>query len=365
LIKQILIDRFDEFHKLEKPWNELLCQTDVDHVYMKHQWFCEWIKAYEVTNSLSITTIWHDNLLVAAAPIYRKPLRFKKITARGLCYLSSGVSPRCNFIALDKESSDELSAAILSLPKWDILSTDNMESGSAVTQYYLDYLKSRNRPHYIEPGFQSLYLITRGTWESYWNSLSGKWRTNFKRYALDKPGKVQSYEICHLRTEEEYEVFASEMLKISEKSWKASVASQLVIDSALGKLYSGFTPIGLRNGWVYIPYLKINGAYAGYVYFLCYDDKYVGIRAEFDDDFKSYSPGNNLHLAIIKELFASGKTCEYDLGPDAAYKRNFCNQIKQHHNILVGNKTVKGRGIIFAKNNILPLMRKMTSNEVS
>ncbi|HBC47712.1 MAG TPA: hypothetical protein DEO84_02195 [candidate division Zixibacteria bacterium] len=363
MIKQKIIEHLDEFKKLEQPWNDLVMQTDVDHIYMKHQWFYEWIKAYQETDSLAIVTIWQDGLLVAAAPIHRKPLRFKKITARSLSFLSSGVSPRCNFIAIDKPSADNLFTAIFALSKWDLLSTDNVESTSAVTQYYLDYLVNHMQPHYIEPGFQSLYLRSEGTWDSYWKSLSSNWRTNFKRYSLDKPGKVQSYEIRHLRTESEYQIFEPEMLKISEKSWKAEIASHLVANSALGRLYSCFTPIGLRNGWVYIPHLIINGEYVGYVYFLCYQDKYVGIRAEFDDSFKEFSPGNNLHLAIIKELYSSGRTCEYDLGPDAAYKRNFCNLIKQHHNILVGNKNIKGRGIIFAKNHILPLMRLMASTE--
>ena len=169
-----VIDNFDDFLKLQKPWNELLSLTDVDHVYMKHQWFEEWIKAYEVQGSLSVVTIWQDGQLAAAAPLYRKPLRFKRVKARGIGFLSSGVSPRCNFIAADGQLMDELIRAVLALPRWDILAADNMESESAVTKRYIDFLISSGNSYsyYTEPGFQSLYLRISGTWDDYWNSLS-------------------------------------------------------------------------------------------------------------------------------------------------------------------------------------------------
>jgi len=362
LIKLRIIDNFDDFRKLEQPWNELVSHTDVDHVYMKHQWFSEWIKAYDADKSLATVTVWRDGQLVAAAPLYRKPLKFKKVKARGIGFLSSGVTPRCNFIALDNMTMGKLITAVLGLPKWDILVTDNMENDADVTEYYIDFLKSDKNTysHYMEPGFQSLYLIVEGSWDDYWKSLSRKWRANFKRYSLDRLEKVKSYEINHIKTEAEGAGFVPEMLKISRKSWKASVDSHLVPDSPLGRLYSSFTPIGLRRGWVYIPNLKINGSHAGYVYFLHHNSKYVGIRAEFDQDFKSCSPGNNLHLAVIKKLFDSGQTCEYDMGPEAPYKMNFCNKIKKHVTILVGNRNIRGRWILFTKNYIMPAWRKIS-----
>jgi len=362
LIERRVIDNFVDFQKLKQPWNELVSHTDVDHVYMKHQWFGEWIKAYEVENSLTIATIWRDGQLVAAAPLYRKPLKFKNVKARGIAFLSSGVSPRCNFIALDNQAMDELITAVLDLPEWDILATDNMESAAAVTEYYIDFLKSgRNTcSYYMEPGFQSLYLIVEGSWDNYWKSLSKQWRANFKRYSLERLETVKSFGVTHIRTESEGIEFFPEMFNISKKSWKASVESHLVPDSPLGRLYSNFTPIGLRQGWIYIPNLKINGSYAGYVYFLHHNGKYVGIRAEFDGDFKACSPGNNLHLAIIRELFNSGQTCEYDMGPEAPYKRNFCDKVKKHVTILVGNKNIRGRWILFTKNYIMPALRKIS-----
>ncbi|MEE9553432.1 MAG: GNAT family N-acetyltransferase [candidate division Zixibacteria bacterium] len=358
-----VIDNFDDFRKLEQAWNELVSHTDVDHVYMKHQWFSEWIKAYEVKNSLTIVTIWRDGQLVAAAPLYRKPLKFKKVKARGIGFLSSGVSPRCNFIALDNQAMGELITAVLGLSKWDILITDNMEKNTFFTEYFIDFLKSakNNYSYNMEPGFQSLYLPIEGSWDNYWKSLSRKWRTNFKRYSLERLETVRSFEVNHIRAESEGVEFFPEMFNISKKSWKASVENHLVPDSPLGRLYSNFTPIGLRQGWIYIPNLKINGSFAGYVYFLHHNGKYVGIRAEFDEDFKSCSPGNNLHLAIIKDLFKSGQTCEYDLGPDALYKRNFCDKIKKHVTVFVGNKNIKGRWIMFTKNYIMPVWRKISS----
>lgn len=358
-----IIEDFDEFQKLEKPWNELATLTDVDHVYMKHQWFSEWIKAYEVKNSLTIVTIWRDGQLVGAAPLYRMPLKFKKIKARGIGFLSSGVSPRCNFIGLDDQILAELINAVLKLSGWDILFTDNMESDAAATKYYVNFLESDNNSfsYYMEPGFQSLYLITEGSWDDYWNSISKKWRINFKRYSLDRIKMVKSYEIIQIKTEADVGEFYSEMYKISAKSWKASIDSHLVPESPLGRLYSNFSPIGLRHGWVNIQCLKINGSYAGYIYFLHHNNKYVGIRAEFDEKYKSCSPGNNLHLAIMKELFNKSQICEYDLGPAAPYKQNFCSRVKKHTTITVGNKNIKGRGILFAKNHILPIITKISS----
>ena len=359
-----VIENFDDFLKLEQPWNELLSQTDVEHIYMKHQWFSEWIKAYNKQDTLAIVAIFRDGQLVAIAPLHRKPLRFKNTRARGISFLSSGISPRCNFISIDNDAMKLLIEGVFNLPDWDILDTENMELGKGVTDYYLEFLGSRDNSYsyYTENGFECYYIDIKGEWDDYWKSLSRSWRTNFKRYSLDKLRMVESHQTIHLREENSGMRYLDVMFDVSEKSWKASVDSHLVRDSELGRLYTSFTPIGLKNEWVYIAGLKINGIDAGYVYFLNHNDKYVGIRAEFDEQFKSCSPGNNLHLAIIRNLFESGVACEYDMGPDAPYKRNFCDKIKKHITVLVGNKNFKGRWIMFSKNHVMPALRRLKSS---
>lgn len=360
-----LITDYSGFMKLKQQWNELVSSSEVDHVYMKHEWFSEWIKAYDVLDLLSIVTLWKDGQLSAIAPIYRKQFNFKKIRAKGLSFLSSGITPRCNFILNDYSLLDELVDHILKLKDWDVFFNSNMETEIGTTQRYIELLRDRRNKHIFrvddEDALRSPYVLTEGTWEGYLSSLPKKRQKYLTRMCLKRLEKAESFEFLKITTREQFEGFVPTMFDISAESWKASVNRHLKADSPVGKLYINFTPIGLKHNWVAIYVIKVNGETIGFEYLLSCNNKYTLIRCDYKEGHKYYSPGNNLRIAILKDLYSRKHVSEYDFaGSDYPHKLEWTNKIRKHVTITVGNRNLRGKAILFAKNTILPAFSSLS-----
>ena len=362
MVRYKVITTFDEFLRLEQAWNELVVSSEVDHTFMKHQWFAELIKAYRLESSLSIITAWADGQLVAVAPIHRRLFVFRKIRVKGLSFLASHLTPRVNFITTDSALVAELVKHLLQLSGWDVFVVENMEVEIETTHKFLEFLDHHLGKHscQIVRGLHSPYLTTEGSWEDYWNQLPPQRRKSLNRTCLRRLEKADSYEINRVTTPEAFKAFLQDMFEISRKSWKADSGGHLTFDSPQGQFFVNFTPIGLEHDWITLYTIRINNELIGFEYLLSCNNKYSGVRADYNEEYKYYSPGNSLRIAIVKDLFSKPETCEYDLcGNDEPYKLQWCRKIRKHVTITLGNCNIKGRTVMFAKNTVLPFLRNL------
>ncbi len=362
LVTYKVITTLDEFLKLEQAWNELAANSEISHVFMKHQWFREFIKAYHLENSLSIIAIWADGQMAAVAPIYRKPFVFRKMSAKGLSFLGSDLGLTLNFITADSGLVADLVTRLLQLEGWDVFVAENMCVEKETTNKFTELLdqKLHGYEYQIVRGFHSPYLTTEGSWDDYWNQLPPKRRNYLNRMCTRRLEKADSYEINQISTPEEFKVFLGDMFEISQKSWKANSGDHLAFDSAQGQLYVNFTPIALEHGWVTLYTIRINGELVGFEYLLRQGNNYLLLRCDYNEKYNYYSPGNSLRMAIVRSLFNRPETCEYDMGgDDDSYKLEWCRKTRKHVTITLGNQNTRGKTVMFAKNKVLPFLRKL------
>ncbi len=357
-----VITAFDKFLELEQAWNELVINSEVSHIFMKHQWFAEFIKAYRLESSLSIIAIWVDGLLTAVAPIFRKSFLFRKIKTNGIGFLASDLGLTVNFITADPALVAELVTHILQLDCWDVFVAENLYTDIETTRNFLGLVNHHLNKYncQITRGFNSPFLTTEGSWEDYWNQLSPERRKYLNRMCLRRLEKADSYEINRIATPEAFKMFLQDMFDISRKSWKADFGDHLTFDSAQGQLYVNFTPIGLVHDWITLYTIRINKELIGFEYLLRDNNKYLLLRCDYNEEYNYYSPGNSLRIAIVKDLFSKPETCEYDMGgDDDPYKMEWCRKIRKHVTVTLGNQNIKGRVVMFAKNKALPFLRSL------
>ncbi len=359
-----IVNSFDDFLILRQQWNELVVKTGVDHAFMKHEWFAEWIKAFGVRRTLAVVTIWSEGQLTAIAPLYRKDFHMRGLKVSGFGFLSSNISPRCNFIAAEASALDQLFEETLNLPDWNMLVTDNMEAEETTTRQYLEFLDAESRRNNVEvvDGRQSPYMMVKGDWEDYWQSLSSSRRYYFNRHQK-KLEKAGSHEVIHITDAAQFQKFLPTMYEISQKSWKGDVGTHLDTDSSEGKMYAGFTPVGLENDWVTLSALRIEDRIVGFDYFLKCGNRHSLIRTDYDTEFKRFSPGNMLKLHTLQNIFKENVVGEFDLGGDPApYKQDWCDRIRKHITVTVGNTGLKGQAVMFARKTLMPAIRKFTES---
>jgi len=68
-VKFILINDYDQFMSIRQSWNELVKSLDIDHAFMRHEWFDCWIRYLGNAEKLAIITAYEDGQLMAVAPM--------------------------------------------------------------------------------------------------------------------------------------------------------------------------------------------------------------------------------------------------------------------------------------------------------
>lgn len=362
MLKSTILTRLDEFARLETAWNALAAQLPIDHVYFKHQWFACWARAFGLDGRLAVVTLEQDGQLVAAAPLYRRPMSLKGLRVRGVSFLCGGITPRCNLLVKDPSYVEPLLRSVLQLPGWDLLELENLETETAVTGETIRLLEQRvvRFPYDLQASPPAPYRLTSDSWDDYWNSLPSKRRHQLKLTTWDRLAKAESFEVVEVTTPQHFETWHQAMFDISAKSWKANIGTNLKPDSELGRFYLDFTPRALAEGWVYLLFLVVNGAPVGCFYLLRNNTRYAGVRTDYDESAKYYSPGNALRLHMLKHLHDRAEACEYDTGVGAAeHKLDWCDRLRPQCTLTIANRHLKGRLIMFAKNRLLPAWRRL------
>ncbi|MBU1317617.1 MAG: GNAT family N-acetyltransferase [candidate division Zixibacteria bacterium] len=362
MVKIEIIENLEDFLKLSDAWDELVSGSEVDHAFMRHLWYAEVIKAYFANDTLAVVIIRRDGQLVAAAPMRRTVYRIRGLGVKTLSFISTEITPRCNFIVADSDLLEPLVMSVIGAPDWDVLYAKNLEENAATTKKFIELIGNSldNHGSQVIEGLLSPYLHTSGSWEEYWQSFSKKRRRTLTAYSIKRLEEAGSGEISRIESQEELREFLPRMFEISAASWKADTNDHLRPDSPEGRFYLGFTPAALASDQVLIYTIKIDGKYVGFDYYLRCGNSYTGSRSDYNERYKYYSPGNNLKLAAIRHLFEQEQECVYDLGGDAhQYKLDWGCEIRRHLTFTIGNHTLKGRLIMAGKNKVLPLARSI------
>lgn len=279
-----------------------------------------------------------------------------------MTFLSSDLSLRVNFMTADSALVADLMMNLIQLEDWDVLVAQNMSIEKETTNKFIEFVQHelKSSEYQIARGFHSPYLTTEGSWEDYWSKLPPKRQNYLNRMCTKRLKKADSYEINQISAPEEFKVFLGDMFEISRKSWKVDSGDHLASDSPQGQLYVNFTPIALENDWVTLYTIRINKQLVGFEYLLRHDNSYLLQRCDYDEEYSYYSPGNSLRITILKNLFDKPEACEYDMGgDDDPYKLEWCGKIHKHVTVTLGNRNIKGRAVMFAKNKALPFLRSL------
>jgi len=360
VIKYETIETYDRFRELEQPWNELLTGNPLEDSFMRHEWFDGWIRSRGVPDyPICIVTGWRDGQLVSIAPLQRQKTKMKSVPVKTLSFLQSTISPRCNFITTSGDELEGLLDTIRGLGQWDLLVAENIEEKQPATKGFLSYLQENQLAHNIADGFQAPYLDISGTWEEHLESMSGKRRRFIRRECIRKLESAEDYSFELITSPADWDRTLKAMLEVSGRSWKADNGTAIGQVQGAIDFYTMFTPVALERDMVRIWLLKINGQYAGFDYYLHWKTSNTGVRSDYDKDFAFYHPGENLKLAILKNLFDEGRLCQFDFGGvPSNYKTKWAREIRRHLTVTVPRGNLLGKAIMLWKNRLAPMFSR-------
>jgi len=340
-----LIENVDEFRKLKQPWNELASRTPDDHAFMRHEWFDHWLSSQGVTTQLHMITGWQDGQLVGALPLVWKEMKLRGMCFRALRFAESAVSPRCNALTLSADVLERLLQRLASEKRCQLIELQHLETASPTTRLIVDNLCSRpSLLVAVSPGRQSPYLTLNCGWEDYLRGLPSHRSAWIRKKCINKlHGCGQPFDFRRVKDASEAGYLVDVLLDVSSRSWKADGGSAIPQVPSQKLFYSTFTHTGLAHGLIEAIVLSIGGQAVAFDYYLKCSHRYSLIRGDFDKKYGKFRPGENLRVALIKELAQPGVPVELDFGGTVSdYKLGWSNGMREHLVIHAARRFSKG-----------------------
>jgi CelD/BcsL family acetyltransferase involved in cellulose biosynthesis len=358
-----IITSLQDFLKLRDAWNALVEKCPGDHAYLRHEWYECWLKYLGRPKDMTFVLVRERSDLVAAAPMQLSRTRIKGLPLKVLTFASSGMTPRNTFLISGTADETDLFDFISKQKGYDLLLANQMDAETDTTRLFLNYQNNlaKGRP-VIEEGRQSPYLTTEDGWETYWSSLTGSLRRNLRKMQrlLGQTGETK---IVKIEQYETLKLVLPELFRVSSKSWKADDGTDLGSLPHIVKFVDEFSRISEKNNSWEVWLLRINGKAIAYYYYLCSKNRLSGILTNFDREYRSFSPGKLLQLAVLEDMFSRTGVWEYDMGGQAYdYKLRWTQNIRKHISIWTDGPGIYGKLLMFGKRRILPLLASIRSS---
>jgi CelD/BcsL family acetyltransferase involved in cellulose biosynthesis len=342
------ITTFDDFMNLKADWNRLVKSTEIDHAFMRHEWFESWIKNLMPKGKLAIHTAWDNNKLVAIAPLQITREIRKRIPLKLLSFLRSSVTPRSNFIIDSSIDPAPFFDSVFATRGWKIAELKALELNAGITGKLIAYLKQTKR-FVIEHGLQSPYEIIETDWDTFLKSRSEGLRKNY-RNSLNRLKKAQSYEIVRIEDGDTFARYFDAIVEISARSWKREGGTDLQSMPEMASFFKDFCALTSADGFFLSNVLVLEDKPVAFDYYLKFGNRLVALRWEYDQDFNYYMPGTLLHNNVIKTILDTGQSLELDLsGMVTEHKKHIANDIRRHIDITLEAPGVLGGLIMYFK----------------
>jgi len=352
-----IIRDYDTFLGVRDQWNSLTDASPSAHAFFRHEWFECWLKHLSPVSNMAFFVARNGPDLVAAAPMQHVSTTLKHLPVRQMVFAGSSITPRSGLLLRPEVDTDSFCRYLFQKSGGHLVLASQMAEESDSTAALLGFLdRERGGRYLIEPNRRSPYLLTEGTFDDYWSSLS-KSITGDVRRAENKLRKLGELEIRSLPDAAALEAALPDLAEASSRSWKAEVQRDLgslpqVVDflKQFGRL--GETP-RLWEVWE----MRLDGRVIAFQVYLRYGRMVSEIRHDFDVEFSSFSPGKVLQMAVIRDLYGREGVWEYDMGGNAyGYKLRWTKLIRAHIDLWAAGPGLYGRALMFGKRRILPLL---------
>lgn len=357
------VSDYQSFMELERAWNRMAEEAGVDHPFLTHEWIRTWWECFGVGKRMHVMVV-RDAAAggepVAIAPLMVTEGRMYGLRVRWLEFIHNTHSPRCDFIVTRNRA--EVYRAIWKeleeqRPLWDVMRLCQLAETSPTLKELPAIAAAGGDRLGLWPSAKSPYLRLAGTWESYFQSLPRKHRSNirnrFKR--LEQVGAIRFEQVTDPdRARDALE----EGLRLEAAGWKGKTGTAIQCRPDVHLFYTRFARRAAERGWLRLHFLSVGGKRIAFDYSLCYRNKLFLLKPAYDPEFAAYSPYNLLCDMVLQDAFARGIEAQDFLGIEDEWKLNWTREAVQHHWLYAFPPAFRGRLLHSAKFRVIPMLKQ-------
>ena len=185
-----IVDDYASFVALESEWNDAVERADIPHPFLRHEWVRTWWDSFaapstrgQANRRLHIIVVRDDDRIVGIAPLMRESTTIYGLPIKRLALIANDHTPRTDIIVAGK--ADDVYRAIWNtlrddMDHWDVVQFTQLLKDSPTIAAMSQFALAESLPVGTWKSNDSPYLELAGTWDSYWASLSGKFRSNVR-----------------------------------------------------------------------------------------------------------------------------------------------------------------------------------------
>jgi CelD/BcsL family acetyltransferase involved in cellulose biosynthesis len=362
-LKTRLITRFEDFLKLENQWNILLERSQNDTLFLRHEWFKCWWKAFGKDKQLFLLLAVENDELVGIAPLMITNVKYRGLRLREIGFLQDDNSPRSDLISLNKEALNSIIRFLKDNNNlWDIVSLKNIPKDSETAKALPEVLKQNKLAFLASKGKFSPYITINSGWQAFISDKSSKFR-KVMRNKINRVKRLGEYTITKIENINGNKGVINSICDISEKSWKAECNGDIARSKENKYFFEELSSAAGNKGWLNIWLLNIKDNHPiAYEYHLKYKNKAYALRADFDETYRDFTPGSVLEYKILEETFNDG-VIEYDFCGNAyGYKMNWADNVREHVTFEIFGSTPTARLLYGLENFALPIARRLKNH---
>ena len=361
------VESYPEFQALKTAWNALAQGPAQDGgVFARHEWFdaaWQWSADHA---QLKILVARDGDALIAVLPLMCVNERKYGVTLRTLRFLTVPDTQRCDLLcvpSMAQAAGRAMAHALLARRReWDVLALDFAPVDAPALKALLEYLQGEGLRTCCEHYGTNWSIDVRGAWDSYYNTRARalKKANNLVDNRLQQAGQtdLQWQRAGCLPTSAD--TVMTQVAQVSTASWKSGNGNALDHPGPR-RFLQRLTEHALREQWLSLWLLTLNGRLVAYEYQLAYQGRVHALRADVVEGLDaSLSPGSYLHFHQLQQLFADAASQRYCMGPGGnTYKLKWTEggEVLLRH--IVASRSWRARWYALVQLQVKPLLRKL------
>ena len=197
------------------------------------------------------------------------------LPVRRIALLANDHTPRTDFvIAGDPEQAYRAIWNTLrqDIEQWDVLQLTQLLRGSKTLAAMSQFAASDSLPIGTWKSSDSPYLELSGTWDSYWASLSAKFRSNV-RNRLTRLTQIGEPALEILSDRTAIASGCADAWRLEASGWKDQEGTSIGSDAAVQTFYTLLAERAAECGWLRLLFLTSGGRRIAVSYSALYDDR--------------------------------------------------------------------------------------------
>lgn len=363
-LAETLVGGVEIIEKISKEWIVLCNEGASNEPFFRPEWFVSFVENFE--KEILLITVRHNGKLRSVLPLVKKREILHGVPVTKLSGIFNLQSQRFDIVRPAAESEKE---AILKaiwrelkrLSKWSVFETRLTYKNSWIA----DLLKIAESENY-----------KTGTWEMDdapfillpQSNDKEKLIENYFKGLSKNRRKLLSKNLRHLQEigNVEFSItrdYSNELMEkyffLEAKSWKGRAGTDVTSDEKIAKLHKDFARKCAAENALFIYELKLDEkTIAMYLSIAFEENRTIGWKMSYDEDYARFSPGNVLFKEVISECLRQN-SAELDmLSPSNYNKKLFASGTREHAAFYIFRKGIFGTFLNFWKFSAVSYLRK-------